>query len=309
MSLIEFEGPLSTEFKYITVKDLRREGFDDADLPDDRAEYLIALVSSWINWITKQWFIPIRLRQKVDGRRSSVVHLPTFVPIIELFKLDIAKENLFQVTLPETAFEVRKRFVQMLASATTMLPAEPQFMVMDGVFGWLEDSFSPARTNLTAPVVLEDTTINVVDTTGIRFGESVLVGRDPEPLSGAVIVQGLTPTTLTVSPTRFTALDNDPVVRYGRVPRMIQWATMLLVKDKMLQIGQRGGQFDTSGPPFFERRLNSENIEGYSYNLTPFPVAYGPGGGAFTTGNPEVDDILKQFASGSQMIYVGSTFR
>lgn len=298
-------GPLSTQFRYVTIADIRREEIDETRLPDDRADYLIQLCSNWVNWLTKQWFVPIRLRQRVDGRNCSVAHLPTFVPILELYNLILEKEGLFTFPFPQIAYQVRERFVQLL-SAQSQLPGQPEFVVLDGVFGWLEDTFAPVRTTITSGVTFGDTTISVADASRINVGEVVLVGSDPEPESGPVIVSSKSGNDLIVDPIRFEASAGAPAVKYGRIPRLIQWATLLLIKDKMVPLGIRGTDEDEEGPRWWADRLQSESVEGYSYSLAAIPVPYGHGGGAYTTGNPEVDDILQQFCSGAQMLYVGA---
>ena len=125
-------GPLSKAFRYVTVDMLRAEGMSADMLPYDRARDLIAYCSNWINWLTQQWFLPVRVRAKVEGRNSPIAHLPNFVPILELFSLRIGKDNLFEVTLPEISYQVKPRFVQML-DYKTALPHNPRFVFLDGL--------------------------------------------------------------------------------------------------------------------------------------------------------------------------------
>jgi hypothetical protein len=297
-------GPISHAFRYVTVDMLRAEGMDAAMLPDDRAKDLILYVSNWINWLTQQWFLPVRAYARVEGRGSCIAHLPNFVPILELFSLRIAKENLFDVTLPEVSYNLKPRMVQML-SYNAGLPWNPRFVTLDGVFGWLEDNFQPLYTKLAAPVASGDRVISLVSTAGIRVGDSLLIGKNPYPDSDAAVVDAIRGNEIAVDAVRCTCAAGDTVTRYGYVPRPIQWATMLLVRDKVTQIGLRGTEDDRDSPRWFADRLQSESVEGYSYSLAGLPVAYGPGGGAWTTGNPEADDLLTQYSC--PMLYVGST--
>jgi hypothetical protein len=283
---------------------LRAEGIGADVLPDDRAKDLILYVSNWINWLTQQWFLPVRVEAKVEGRNSPLAHLPNFVPILELYKLDLGKENLFRVTLPEIAYQVKPRFVQML-DYRAFLPGNPRFVILDGVFGWLEEDFAPVRTTTAAAVNVGDRTISLTSITGIQHGDALLIGRDPYPASDAVIVDAIRGTTIAVDTVRFSCPAGAPAVRYGVVPRPIQWATILLVKDKRTPIGLRGTEDDDDTPRWFAERLQSESVEGYSYSLAQLPTMYGYGGGGWTTGNPEADDILQQYAN--PMLYVGCT--
>jgi len=299
-----YVGPMSHAFRYVTVDMLRAEGLDADYLPADRADWLIRYASNLINWLTQQWFLPVRVRAKVDGRNSPIVHLPNFVPILELFSLRIAKEGLIDVEIPSIAYQVEERTVQML-SFRSRLPRTPRFVTLDGVFGWLEDDFSPVRTTLTADVHPGDQILHLASTEGIRHADVLLVGSEEYPKSDAVIVDAVRGNDVAVDKIGCACSAGSPVVRYGRVPAPIQMATILLVRDKRMPIGRRGREDDEDSPRWFADRLQSESVEGYSYSLAALPVAYGPGGGAFTTGNPEVDDILTMF--GCPMLYVGST--
>jgi hypothetical protein len=283
---------------------LRSEGIGADILPDDRAKDMILLVSNWINWLTQQWFLPVRVEAKVEGRNSSIAHLPNFVPILNLQRLRLGKENLFDITLPDISYQVKPRFVQML-DYNAYLPYNPRFVILDGTFGWLEDDFAPVETTITADVNPGDRTISLASVAGISHGDALLIGRGPYPASDAVIVDAIRGTDIAVDTVRFSATAGAPAVRYGVVPRLIQWATILLVKDKRVPIGIRGTEDDEDSPRWFAERLQSESVEGYSYSLAALPVAYGFGGGAWTTGNPEVDDILTQYCN--PMLYVGST--
>jgi hypothetical protein len=299
-------GLLSTIFRYCSIQDLRDEGLTEDRLPDDRAMMLIQMCSSWINHITRQWFIPMRLRERVDGRNCNVVQLPTATPILEIFNLRLTKPGLFDLVYPSLAFEVKDRYVQLL-DYKSHLPAQPKFVTMDGTFGWLEETFNFAKTTTTVALSPGLQTFAVADSSKFRAGDTLLLGSDIPPDSEAIQVVSVDPSTDSIT-TDLISVDlpsGTPVVKYGRVPNLIKWATMLLVKDKMVPMGIRGTDMDTEGPRWWADRLNSESVEGYSYNLAAIPKAYGYGGGQYTTGNPEVDDILQQFASSQHFVYIG----
>lgn len=294
----------STEFRYITVDQLRQEGITEDALSNDRALSLISLAGQLINVLTKQWFLPVRARQKCDGRQSAVVHHPLMVPIQELFSLRLHKQNLVDVEMPDVAYQVKPRYVMMM-SWNANLPSTPYFVQLDGVFGWLEDDFYKTTTYTTADVAPGDTEIPVNSIAGINFGDALLVGNEPELGSGAVLCKGFDGNSILCDPIRFTCAANSRVVRYGRVPLMIQRAAMLIVKDRMTPIGEEGNCNDTNSPMWYLRRLQSESVEGYSYSLMQLPAPYGFGGGAWTSGNPEVDDICQMYCC--PCLYVGNT--
>ena len=299
-----YVGPLSHAFRYVTVDMLRAEGISADVIPDDRARDMISLVSNWINWLTQQWFVPVRVKAKVEGRGCAIAHLPNFVPILDFFSLHLAKDNLFDIVMPDISYVVKERTVQMV-SYGARLPINPRFVTLDGVFGWVEDDFYPIRTTLSAAVSPGDATIPLTSVAGIKPGDVVLIGRDAYPKSEAILVDAIRGNNLITEPIRCTCLAGEPAVRYGVVPRPIQYATMLLVRDKRVPIGLRGTDMDTDNPRWFAERLQSESVEGYSYSLAQLPTMYGFAGGGWTTGNPEADDLLQQYACPN--LYIGST--
>jgi hypothetical protein len=299
-----YVGPLSHAFRYVTVDMLRAEGLTADVIPDDRARDMIALVSNWINWLTQQWFVPVRVKAKVEGRGCAIAHLPNFVPILDFFSLHLSKDNLFDIVMPDISYVVKERTVQMV-SYGARLPVNPRFVTLDGVFGWLEDDFSPVRTTLAQPVSRGNTIIHLTSIVGINPGDVVLIGNEAYPQSEAILVDAIRGSAIVTEPVRCTCAAGERAVRYGVVPRNIQYATILLVKDKRVPIGVRGTDMDPDNPRWFAERLQSESVEGYSYSLAQLPGQYGFSGAANSTGNPEADALLATYACPN--LYIGST--
>ena len=302
-----FATGLSTTFAYVTVAQVRANGIPDSGdggIGDEPLRELIRLVSHWINKLTDQWFLPVRLHERTDSGGGSVARIPNLIPILELFSLMLEKTGLFSISLPEVAYQVKQRYV-MMVDWRTRLPSNPHFIVLDGVFGWLVDDYVKAKTTLTADLDVTATdvaagtkTASVVSTAGIAVRDTVLFGNQPEPLSYPAIVIGVPDAThIEFAPVVPFALSSGlNVSRYGRIPDLIQYAAMLLIRDKILNGWGNVGHWDVSESPFgIGTRLTNESVEGYSYSLTPMKVINGPGGGERTTGNAEVDDILSQY--------------
>jgi hypothetical protein len=311
-----YANGLQTNFRYLTMKQARDNGIPDSGqfgVSDLRLPSLIRDMSMWINRLTDQWFLPARLRERTDSSRSSVARLPNQIPILDFFNLILEKPNLVTLIFPEVAYLVKQRYVMMI-DRHTRLPEMPHFIVLDGVFGWLEDESRIVRTVTTAPVAVGATAIPVANATGFFIEDALLIGRDPEPRyydvvagqgpklqSGPIILSeaptGVTPVpnTLYCDPVEFgIPVAGVPVVRYGRVPSLIQRACLLLIRDHV----QKVGDIDTAeSPGGIGTRLNSESVEGYSYSMSPLKAINGPGGGSWTTGNAEVDDILQQYSA------------
>lgn len=72
---------------YVTLQDIRDEGYDDDDISDDRALVLSYGWQNWIEHMTGQWFSPKELTFDIDGNGSRVLWLN--VPIISLTSLYI----------------------------------------------------------------------------------------------------------------------------------------------------------------------------------------------------------------------------
>lgn len=309
---------MATAFAYVTIEQVRAQGIPDTLIDDDSLRRLIREVSHWINRLTQQWFLPIRLKAKVDGQRGSVAFMPNLIPILDLFSLRFFKDGLVDLELPTVAYQVKTRYVMMM-SHTMRLPLIPHFVVLDGVFGWLVDDFVKAQTTLVAPLTVTTSDITgipdpkealVASVAGIAVGDAILIGSEPEPLSYPAIVTGV----VTTAPLKiifepivpFSMPTGTKITRYGRIPDRIQYAMMLLIRD-MIQAGWgKIGEYDTSeSPGGIGTRLNSESVEGYSYSLSPLKAINGPGGGAITTGNAAVDDILTEFTPDYGGMFIG----
>jgi len=293
--------PDSGDFSYITLDELRAEDISEEYIDDDRARAFIRRMSQWINLLTRQWFMPVRLNERLDAHGSSVVAAPYFIPILRLDAVKIAKPGLVLMTLPSISWERMDRYVRML-DYRAYLPSQPRFVELDGVFGWLEDDYYKEEMLLTAAVPKGSIHIpvNTIPET-IEVGDVILIGDTPWPYSVPREIKAID-TALSrflVEPTSVSITQNSKVTRFGRIPFLIKRATILLILDK----GEQMGWADVECPPWFTKRLTNESVEGYSYGLTKLPVDYGPGGGEFTTGNPEVDDILQQYSS--NRLYIG----
>jgi hypothetical protein len=309
-----FASGLQTVFAYVTIPQVRAAGILDetADpefgIDDAPLRAQIRAMSHWINRLTDQWFLPVRLKEKADGAYTSVTRLPNLIPILDLFDLRLEREGLIVFSYPRIAYQVKQRYV-MMVTKHVRIPDYPHWVLMDGVFGWLVDDYVKVETTLTADLPYGSGVASVADTSRIRVGDAVLIGNNPEPASSPVIVEAVSapsgPGTITFDPlltADFTATSGSKVVKYGRVPDLIQRACLLMIRDR---IPYKIGELDTFVDQFGKgTRLNSESVEGYSYSMTSAPAQNGFGGGAWTTGNVEVDDILTQFSTPS--MYIGN---
>jgi|GEM_PF-4186765 len=297
----EIFTPESAQFYYVTLDELRAEDISEDWIDDERARRFIGHISRWVNRLTRQWFLPVRLNERLDGRGASVIQAPYFIPILRLDAVKLGRPDLVTVTLPNIAWVRKDRYVQMM-DRRSYLPTPPRFVELDGVFGWLEDDYYKQETTLTAAVSAGEIHLPVNDTTNFHAGDAILLGDDPWPASTGMEIKDVDTVNsrLLVEPIPRDVAINSKVTRFGVIPLLIKRAVMILIMEK----GEKLAWQDLDCPPWFTKRLTSENVEGYSYNLKPLATDYGYGGGAWTTGNPEVDDILAQYSS--RRFYVGA---
>lgn len=294
--------PQSANFSYLTLDELRAEGFSPEWISDDRARRFIRDMSNWINLLTDQWFLPVRLEERTDGRNCSVVHLQNFIPILQLDEIRFVKPGLVDFVFPEIAYVVKNRYVQLL-SPMASFPGLPRFVQLRGVFGYLEDTYNVVCTTLTQPAKRGDVVLHVASTEGFTEQDAILVGSKLAPASVGMEIKGVDKddNKLIIEPLPVSNIAaNETVCRYGRVPYLIKRAVMLLLQDRAEYLAAE----DPSCPPWLGKRLTSESVEGYTWSARSLPADYGFGGGKWTTGNPEVDDILFQYSA--RMHYVGN---
>lgn len=70
---------------YVSVQDLREEGFTEAVMSDARALALVQLWEDYVNQFTGQWFYPLATTLELDGTGSNLLQLS--VPIIRVDEL------------------------------------------------------------------------------------------------------------------------------------------------------------------------------------------------------------------------------
>ncbi|HUT78625.1 MAG TPA: hypothetical protein VM285_13105, partial [Polyangia bacterium] len=280
-----YAGAIQTPFAYVTVPQVRAAGIPDetADpefgVDDARLRSLIIEMSQWVNRLTDQWFWPIRLQEQVDGNKGSVITIPNMIPILELFDLRLQRENLVNFSYPKFAFQVKERYV-MMVTRRVKIPDYPYFVVLDGVFGWLQHDFSKFKTTTVAVVNPAGGTVAVADASKCKVGDTVVVGARPEPYAMTFIVTAVD----TTGPFHTISYDPDlafncpeipagaPVVKYGQVPLQIQRAVLLMIRDRT----QKVGDIDIFESPFGKgTRLQSESVEGYSYSMAAMPAVNG----------------------------------
>jgi hypothetical protein len=260
---------------YATVADLRAEGVDAASVPDARAQELILLASRLIDRLTGQWFFPRRETLRLDGDGSAILHHPALVPILDVHRLAVNGR-----TLAPVEYAVRERYLEVV---TGTLPRGRANVEMDAVFGWLE-ARPKVETSLAADLAAGATEAVLAGAAGVRPKDALLIG-DTLPL----LVASLVGATVTSDPVPVPAPAGAPVVAYGRVPRPVERACL------MLAVRSRHGlATDAGARAAVTDRIIEERTDNYLYRLAP---PQDTSGDERTSGDLAVDRLLADYVA------------
>ena len=91
---------------YVSLQDIRDEGFTEEELSSERAILLSMGWQAWFEFRTGQWFYPKELELLLDGNGSRVMWLP--VPIIALDELYLNED--FTTALDASEYTVYNRY-------------------------------------------------------------------------------------------------------------------------------------------------------------------------------------------------------
>jgi hypothetical protein len=260
---------------YATVADLRAEGVDAASVPDDRARELILLASRFIDRLTGQWFFPRQVALRLDGDGSAILHHPALVPILEVRRLVVNGR-----LLAPAEYAVRERYVEL---ARGVFPRRRANVEIDGVFGWLE-ARPKVETRLAEDLAAGATEATLAGAAGLRPKDALLIG-ERVPL----LVASIAGAKVTGDPVPASAPAGTPAVAFGRVPRPVERACL------MLAVRSRHGlATDAGARAAVSDRLIEERTDNYMYRLAP---ARETDGDERTTGDLAVDRLLADYVA------------
>lgn len=304
--------------RYTTVFRLRQEGFLQAELSDAAAVLLIEEASDIISEALGQWFVPLRSQNKLDGMGSALLYLPSRVPILEVFSLG-------QISTAHAArpFNVPDKVTIMLSSNLEDMsifdPSDYQLygrylelmytefwegrgnVQLDCYSGWL-DTFKSrvapvkkASTGLTNQITNGAVDAIVDDISNFSRRDVVLFEKNDSTreLLGIAIVTGIE---VGNKKLQFDALETknasaipagSNVLTFGAVPKLIERATILLVK--RLNVKINSSDYDDAA---IAAKIKSEKTDRYSYTL----FGDSDGGGIGLTGDALVDRQLSYYA-------------
>ena len=264
---------------YATIADLRAEGVDETVLDDRRAMDLLLLASRQIDQLTGQWFSPRPETLRLNGDDFSAIRHPTQIPILAVHRLAINRQP-----VDPSGYVHQERCLELVHG---VFPTGVGNVELEGVFGWLE-ARPPAMTQLQLTLAHGQTEARLIDASGFHDGDFLLVNNRL-----GVIAQEISGQVVSLDPVRGGEVMSSPVVTYGRVPRPIERACVLLV------LRNRHGMATDAGAQLArEARMVEERTDGYRYKLAAPAEPLGTTvSGVVTSGDAEVDRLLVDFVS------------
>jgi len=244
---------------YVSIQDVRDEGFTDPPWTDARIISAIELATATIDTATKMWFEPRQCSFLLDGRKDvRGIDFLLSLPICAVTKLTIY--DLEQEI--EGSFRIYNRH---LTQGLTRPDDRSNPRVS---FDFTVAALDPAN-----PIIIEEQ--------GIPFIE----GRQNIGVEGVFGYTTLGPN----DPVGETSPGSQIPLSYGETPPLIKRAALLLVADYLTPLADGGG-VGPSGPITKEKTRDQE----VQYQAASSAASLQPDS---LTGNPTVDRILGAFRS------------
>jgi hypothetical protein len=304
-------------FQYTTIHRLRQEGFSQKELNEAKSLLLIQEASEILNDALGQWFTPVRTTKKLNGHGSSILYFPNRIPFIEVLnltelytahvtgkriprRLDVIVGSSDTSVFNPDEYIIRGRFVELLYTNFFAGRGNVQIDSYTGLMDWFDvnardSEVRKVETTLANPV--DHNAVEAVLTSADGFRErDVLLFETPDTardLLAQAIGITVNHSTETIAFDKIKTLNEaqlpagTKVITFGAVPRIIERATILLIKKLMLSIGS-----DEYEEAVFGEKIKTERTDSYSYTL----FGAKEGGGMGFTGDPLVDNQLNKFS-------------
>lgn len=310
---------------YTTRVSMEAAGIASSGWTSARVNDLIAQISSFVDGVCAQTFIPYEDTVLISGDERSILWRPDLLPILSVSDMHVTwnesngRNRIFagilsDISLPsraqpynsaswdnETAFtssEFQLRphgLPRYITLNRGVFPGGNNNISVTGVFGWPElSSIKSAAfsTTTTTEITTASTTVTLTTVTGLKVRDVMLIGTDKIPF----IVQAINTSTKVVT---FDAPDGiisasiasgATAVSYGAVPRGIQRAcNFLAMREVVRQAQWASGNFvDPS-------LIASEKTDRYEYKTHTPASLIGFGLPAGMTGVAEIDQILVEY--------------
>lgn len=296
---------------YATIADLRQAGLADEDVyTDEMLTDRLELAADIIEAVTGQFFGPMRLVFKANGRGREIVATPERDRIIEIESVQLIAYSLVDSiwlespsVLDGSDYSIQPRFIRLRPFDTGSspygrafrdvrqfrFPNDDQNVLVTGVFGWL-DPAEKLEGVLAADLAVGDTELELGEEMAAEVNDLLLIdGRF------WVIVTEVDGTTVTIDPSPKAAAEEASVLRYGKVPRLVRAAAIRTV---LANINAPGSAAESA--TLEDGRMRREKTDNYE-------VEFFEGAGTTTapgtgTGDVVADGYLLRFRAPSVRI-------
>ena len=314
---------LSDQFVYSSIAQTRALGGGFSTITDSAVYDKIREASAEINRVTEQWFQPVGVAARTSGRGDSMIHFPDLAPLIRVESLALVYNG--DSDFLENFFIERSRRVIRLKGPSESWLTYPYYdywesrefpkragnVLITGFFGWIDslpetdikNNVVPVETTTTQDLLNTSTSLTLDSVSSIQAGSCLLLGDDTLRLKPIFVVS----VDRVLGSIAFDALGDylaetipsgAKVRVFGAVPRMIRRAAGILAAGYISDLvdAAAGGSGGPSLPSGWSRKVIMEKTEDYQYRLSS-SVSGDTSGSILTTGNEEVDSILRNFSA------------
>ena len=310
MGFFGFEG--SQPHRYTTLQRIRDEGFAITSLPDADALRAVETASRLVNQVTDQLFVPIFQVLELDGEGDPVIHHPKLLPILKVLRLAFINIDLLGTTPlttdefsihntrrfikrePLIGFTGRKKFVFDPDVGAKNFPRGVRNVELRAYFGWLE-AFKEIETKTTTDVANGAVSVDVESVDGI-LQDDVIVARDSDDNSFFAIVTAIDVANKklffdVINGLSKTVASGAELFAFGRVPLLVERATLILLNDLTPKIGSSSFLRNQ-----FLAGVISERTDNYNYRKQSSSGG-DLGSRINSTGSLEADNLLSNFTA------------
>lgn len=275
--------------EYATIQQLRDEGLTVTEVSDDKARSLIRLMSSMLDRLTGQFFVPEEMTLLRDGDRSGMVTHPELVPILEVMELYHVSREMLDADIDLLEHEdwiLARRWVELVDGLKW--PRGVKNIKMHGVFGCLD----PQRNRLdfvTTSEIKEDSVDVGLNTVVKLRARDVVLFVDSANNAVRVIVKSVDVANSKILIDKPGPMEPVAIGAAGRtwgpVPYAIEQAC------KMLVMQNRSPLINGGGPA--SSLLRRERTDNYEYELFDNAAA----AMSDVTGNKVIDAAIDEYGS------------
>ncbi len=321
MTLSFYEDPRARHvFAYATVDRVREEGISAPVMAAEKVLERLRAVGEIINRVTTQFFLPVEGTERVSvDPRDACIHLDNQDKILAVRSVKVADSAGALTSIAANRYRIDDRYIHMtqprfgtgiedkiaaieFGDDGSRFPPGTRHILVDGAFGWQEerphsDDGTQRFISTTTTASLTDGAelVPVADSSKFRVGDALIIRQGDNPLTPgchAIVTKIVDATSLTVDPLRIVArgvtiASGSTVISYGRVPREVELAAIILVN--RFRYGVATAQAASAA---VQSRIRAEMTDNYQYTLEPRGAA---AQFSNSTGDLEADRLLSQF--------------